>query len=185
MKTFDVTIKGVKPGLLMHRFPELTVAGLATPVKAVGKKKLTGEQEAELAAYRLESGELCQPADAIHQAMIEAAGEFQIQGRGKKTYKSVLKGLVIISPDFISHGTEEYAIDKRVVRIQKARIVRHRPHLPEWQLSFLVQVLDENLLPDEVLSAILAKAGQTIGIGDYRPRFGRFVVTRLNEAKEG
>lgn len=184
MYHIDVTIEGVPPGLLMHRFPEVTQAGLVNPVKLSGKKKETPEDEAEYAAYRLESndgeiGGLCQPAEHIYAGLVKASSDFQIQGKGKKTYRDIIKGLILIDPELIPHNQTEYRIDARPARIQRARIIRHRPHLPEWALSFRMTCLESDLLPVEVLNAILVKVGQAVGIGDYRPRFGRFVVTKF------
>jgi hypothetical protein len=169
-------IKGVEPGLLMHKFPLETEAELQTNTKKVGKHNLSAEEEAERAAYRLETGELYQPAEHIFQAMVKAAGQFQIRGRGKSTYRDVVKGHVVISPECILHGQKVYAIDARPVRIQKARVMRRRPLLAQWELVFGIQVLDDDILPRDVLKAILVKAGEAVGIGDYRPRYGRFIV---------
>ncbi len=177
MQTIEVKITGAPPGLLMNRFPEATQAGLVSNIKLSGKKKPTPQDEAEMAAYRMENGELGQPAEHIYQSLIKAAGDYQVQGKGKKTYRDAVKGNVLVTPEIISHGKKDYRIDARPVRIQRARIVRHRPWLPEWELSFTIQILEPDLLPSEVLNAILVKAGQTAGLGDYRPRYGRFVVT--------
>lgn len=179
MYQVDATIEGSPPGLLMHRFPEVTQAGLVNPIHLAGKKKLTAEEEAELGEYRLENGDLCQPAEHLYAGMVKAAGEFQIQGRGKKTYRDIIKGLMIIDPELIPHNQKTYRIDGRPARIQRARIMRHRPHLPKWSLSFRLTILDGDLMPIEVLNAILAKTGQAVGIGDYRPRYGRFIVTKF------
>ena len=184
MYQVDVTIEGASPGLLMHRFPEVTQAGLVNPVKLSGKKKDSPEAEAEYAAYRLEAkngepGGLCQPAEHIYAGLVKAAGDFQIQGKGKKTYRDIIKGLVLIDPELIPHNQMKYRIDARPARIQRARVIRHRPHLPEWALSFRMTCLEGDLLPVEVLNAILVKTGQAVGIGDYRPRFGRFVVSKF------
>lgn len=186
MYQIDVTIEGTPPGLLMHRFPEVTMAGLENPVKLAGKKKLTPEEEAEYAAYRFEGkngekGGLCQPAEHIYAGMVKASSDFQIQGKGKKTYRDIIKGLMLIAPELISHNQTEYRIDARPARIQRARIMRHRPHLVDWKLAFRMTCLEGDLLPVEVLNAILVKTGQAVGIGDYRPRFGRFVVTKFEE----
>lgn len=172
-------IEGVEPGLLMHKFSAATEAEAQKNVKKSGKSIPTAEEEAEEGAYRLASGELCQPAEHIYQAMCKAATDFQIKGKGKKTYKDTVAGNVVITPEYIPHGTREFEIDARPVRIQRARIVRRRPHLAKWSLEFEIQVLDDDLLPVDVLNAILVKAGESKGIGDYRPRFGRFIVTKF------
>jgi len=178
MKTFEVTIKGVSPGILMHRFPEMTEADLQNSVKPRTRGRGTREEEAESVAYRLETGELYHPAEHIYGAMVRAAGDFQIQGRGKKTYRDLVKGSVIVAPEQIVHNTNDYDIDSRPVVIQRARVIRHRPLLRDWELSFELSALDEGL-PVEVLNAIVVRAGEQFGIGDYRPRFGRFIVTRF------
>jgi len=185
MQRVQVSIAGVAPGLLQHRFPEVIMAGLLTPIKVAGKAKLSPEQEAELGAYRMENGFLCQPAEHIYSSMVRAAGDFQIQGRGKKTYRDGVKGALLVDPEPIiplltpaGKPIKDYVIDGRPARIQRARIMRHRPNLLEWRLDFSLLILEEETLPAQVANAILVKAGQTVGIGDYRPRFGRFTVTK-------
>ena len=40
-------------------------------------------------------------------------------------------------------------------------------------------------MPVEVVKSALDDAGREAGIGDYRPRFGRFIVTSFKEVEEG
>jgi len=164
----------------MHKYSDQAQAEASKVTKKSGRQVCSAEDEAEQGAYRLESGELCQPAEHIYQAMCKAASDFQVKGKGKKTYKGVVAGNVVVTPEFIGHGRNSYAIDARPARIQRARIMRRRPLLRDWSLEFDIQVLDEELLPKEVLSAVLVKAGESVGIGDYRPRFGRFIVSEFN-----
>jgi hypothetical protein len=179
MYSVNAEIEGVEPGLLMHKFGDAAQADSEKLTKKSGGHAPSAKDEAEAGAYRLENGELCQPAEHIYQAMCKAASDFQVKGKGKKTYKGVVTGNVVIAPEFISHGRKDYEIDSRPVRIQRARIIRRRPFLQKWSLSFEIKVLDEDLLPKEVLNAVLVKAGESVGIGDYRPRFGRFIVTKF------
>ena len=178
MRTFSVTIKGVEPGLLMHKFADQTGTDIQNPVKARTKERPTAEEDARMSAYLLSTGELYQPAEHIYQCMVKAASEFQIQGRGKKTYKDLVKGGVIVTPECIPHLDGDYEIDSRPVVIQRARVMRHRPLLKDWELTFDIAVIDDGI-PMEVLNKILQRAGEQIGIGDYRPRFGRFIVTKF------
>lgn len=185
MKTIAVSIVGVAPGLLQHRFPEVVMAGLVSNIKLSGKGKPKPEDEAELAAYRMEDGFLSQPSEHIYSAMVKGASGFQVQGRGKLTYKDSVKGALLVEPEPIiplltaaGKPIKDYLIDARPARVQRARIMRHRPLIKDWRLDFSLLILEEETLPPDVANAILVKAGQTIGIGDYRPRFGRFVVTK-------
>jgi len=179
--TINVKVEGVPPGLLMHKFSLQTEKDLQSAVKQKHATRPTAEMDAEEAAYRDDEGRLVQPGEHIYQALVKASGSFQVQGRGKKSYKDAVKGNVIIVPDFIPHQNSDYDIDLRPVRIQTARVMRARPWLKKWQLSFQIQILDEAMLPFEVLNAILVDAGEKVGIGDYRPRFGRFTVTRFEK----
>jgi hypothetical protein len=181
MERYEVTIKGLEPGLLMRKFSAETLAELAEQTKPSKVNYGTAREQAEQNAYRLKNGELYQPAEHIYQALVKSAGGFLVKGQGKKSYRDVVKGMVIIEPEHISHGRKDFEIDMRAVRIQRARQVRFRPLLRNWQLSFRIIVGDEDLLPGEVLKAILVRSGVTNGLGDYRPRFGRFVVTKFKK----
>jgi hypothetical protein len=182
MKTFAVEIVGSAPGLLMHKFDVEAEADVQAKVKKRARKDDTPEAQAERGAYRMEDGTLFQPAEHIYQALCRAASLFQVAGQGKKTYKDAIKGNVLVEPACIPHGATDYSIDSRRVRIQRGMAIRSRPHLPTWSLAFTLQLIDDDAVPGEVLNSILVAAGQSVGIGDYRPRFGRFIVTKFKAA---
>jgi hypothetical protein len=71
------------------------------------------------------------------------------------------------------------------VRVRGSRVMRTRPQFDDWELYFTVlyepSVLDEN----DVLRFVKT-AGEIVGLCDWRPRFGRFVVTEgLGPAEHG
>jgi hypothetical protein len=66
----------------------------------------------------------------------------------------------------------EYTLTKPV-RVQSARTLRCRPLFREWSLEFVGR-LDESLLDFDAFKTIVARAGQMIGLCDFRPRYGRF-----------
>jgi len=180
MKTYEIKTKicGVEPGLLMHRFSSRDAAALAGTSCKAGKVQPSPEEEARESAYTLPDGELYQPAEHIYQAMCKAGSQFQVKGRGKITFKTIVAGNLLILPEQIPHGTKSYEIDIRpvVIRATRGRIMRARPLLKEWSLEFTMKVLDADVLSSITLNEILWKAGESIGIGDYRPRFGRFTI---------
>jgi len=189
MRKYSVTIEGVAP-LLQHKFGIVAQTELANAVKQHSGQRDYSEEWRET-AYLLDN-EIVQPAEHIWQAMIRAAINFKIKGRGKKTYKDLISSTVIIEPDLIPYGislpqeittdpSQLVYIDVRPVRVQRARILRERLALQKgWSLSFDIFISDDQL-PKEAVKAILDYAGQCIGIGDYRPRFGRFIVTKFEE----
>jgi hypothetical protein len=176
---FSVKIEGSAP-LLMHRF--ITSAEKPKEAKKQDRKGIVRdpEQEAKQAAYILPNGKLYQPAEHIERAMVKAGTSYIIPGAGKKTYKDAIAGGVFIEQQEITHLIQKAVVDIRPVRVQNARIERARMRLDKWALEFSMVVTDERITPD-TLKSILKDAGSFIGIGDYRPKFGRFEVTRFNK----
>jgi hypothetical protein len=166
-----VTIEGTAP-LLMHRYFN------ADEPESKGRKKtgtIDWKAEGEKAAYRDEGGNLVQPAEHIESAMVKAATNFTIPGKRNKTYKDLFKAAVFVKPFMIPHEINEYEIDERRAVVQRNAVLRYRPRLDKWRLSFEIEVLDEQL-DKSVVRDVLDQAGSFVGIGDYRPKFGRFKV---------
>lgn len=180
MKEYDVTIEGISP-LLMNRFAEEKAEEVV--------KRVTGvrvPEDVAVSLYILPNGKIYQPASHIEASMIKAAANFNITGKGKKTYKDLAKSSIFVEPDAIIHQIQEYDIDKRPVvnPVTRGRVIRARPILREWVLSFRIKVLDDQF-PKEMVKNILDYSGSAVGIGDYRPRFGRFIVTKFEQVESG
>lgn len=178
MKSINVKIKGIVP-LLQNRF-----IGEVEESASQRSGVVDRSEEWRDALYFDEEIGIYEPAEHIWGSMIKAAVNFQIPGKGKKTYKDLMKSAIIIDPNKIPLGKKEPdEIDKRPVVIRGSRILRQRPMMKEgWELSFAINLLDEQLQPD-VVKVILEHAGKYVGIGDYRPRFGRFEVTKFTKGK--
>lgn len=59
------------------------------------------------------------------------------------------------------------------VKVGTARVMRCRPTFSNWAVQ-AQGVLDTEVLELDELADIATTAGQLIGLGDWRPRFGRF-----------
>lgn len=70
---------------------------------------------------------------------------------------------------------EQRFYDARSVKVQTARLMRYRPMWLNWWAEFELAFDGEVLDRSQVISAVEA-GGALIGIGDYRPKFGRFSV---------
>ena len=176
MKSINVEITGIAP-LLHHRFQTEEHGENASKSK---KKVYDPTAEAEKCLYRNASGEIYQPAEHIFQSMVKGAVAYKFEG--KKTYKDVITSGIAISPEDIPLITEnDYEIDARPVVIQRSRVVRWRPRFNEWKVRFTIDILDDENISVPILKDILETAGKTKGIGDYRPRFGRFMVSKFEE----
>ena len=175
MRTINVEIQGIAP-LLQHRFPE------EQDDKKSNKRtgRIDYSKQAETALFKNKDGIHYEPSNHIEGALRKGAVQFRIPGQGKKTYKDLVLRSIIVTPDEIPLEPQEYEVDKRSVRVSRARVFRYRPRWDEWTLKFQVQMLDEQFDTD-VLREIFDYAGAAIGIGDYRPKFGRFEVTNFEE----
>ena len=169
-KTVVVTIKGIS-ALLMHKFPMV-------PVEALEKKP--PQEQAELAAYRTEDGQLYVPGLAIQRALVQGA-TFS-KGRGRASLQKEVCACVMVTPEYCILDNQAYAVDSRpvVVPATKGRVLRHRPRLDGWQVSFSVEY-DDALLTETQLRKIFDDTGSRVGLLDFRPErkgpFGRFMVT--------
>jgi hypothetical protein len=194
MYQVEVKVKGLSV-LLQHRFPVPTYEEMG-----VGGKKQTGsknyQQEWRESLYASEKGEIYQPANHFELSMVKAATNFKITGRRGKTYKDLVAANVVIDPERIPFGItvtenddlttdadQPLYLDLRPVVVNRGRIPRIRPAFkPGWELEFVINVLDDEL-PATMLQDILVLAGKTVGVGDYRPKFGRFAVVKFEVAK--
>lgn len=63
----------------------------------------------------------------------------------------------------------------RTVRNQQNRVSRTRPIFTDWRTS-AEGSLDEAILDFRTLVGIVEQAGMYVGLGDWRPRYGRFTA---------
>jgi len=174
MKTVNITLKGISP-LLMHAFP-------VVPIENPPLEKRSVEEQAELAAYRdPDSGNLYVPAVALQRALIAAA--VYSKGKGRASLQKQAAACLYLSPERVDLGVSEYQIDSRpvVIPATRGRIVRHRPRLDEWQITFRLD-FDEDLLTQTQVRKIVDDMCSRVGILDFRPErkgpFGRSMVVK-------
>jgi hypothetical protein len=182
MKKIECEITGICP-LLQNRFPIEDFGENATKSRS---KVVDVDKTIKKALYPDKDGILCHPSEHIYQALRNAGSDFIYEG--KKRMKGVLtSGINIVSlkgTELIPMENQKYDIDVRpIVTGSGGRILAYRPKYNEWKLKFIIEILDDENISVPILKEILEKAGTTKGIGDYRPRFGRFMVTHFLEMK--
>lgn len=68
---------------------------------------------------------------------------------------------------------------RKGVGVNQSRIIRIRPMFPTgWSLNFSVE-FDDAILNEKSLFKSMVDAGTLVGLGDWRPKFGRFTVEIL------
>lgn len=151
--------------LLMNRFSEDESSGR-------GKKQYNDDEECEKRVYRDEEG-VYMPARWIKNMLVNSSKDFKL--RGRKTYRDVFKGGVILDEEFV-RGLQDYKIHKEPVCVQRARIMRVRPVFAKgWEVCFNLTIIDEQIQP-ELLKEVLVAGGKYNGLGDKRPEHGRFEI---------
>ena len=72
----------------------------------------------------------------------------------------------------------------RVV-IQRNAITRTRPcFIKGWEATFILMVLLPEYISLETLNSVINDSGKLIGIGDFRPTYGRFTVIKINQLSD-
>lgn len=181
---YQCRITGVTP-LLMHN------GLLADPcneitrmMKAVsGKRDKTESDHAELSRLEwfgglyVHDGKPVLPGEMIEAMLLESA---------KKKKKGVQAKAGLIVPD---NSVLEYEGPKDIdamwksgkflhkvgVRVQKNKIIRTRPVFYQWAATLDIHFLP-GLLNKSDVEGFVEVGGQIVGLGDWRPKFGRFVV---------
>ena len=172
----NVTIRGTAP-LLMHRFD----GNQDTSKPKKSGTQYNKEEDAKKALYTDKDGNIVQPALNIESAMIQAAVNYLL--KGKKSFKDAFKGGIFVEPNLIPHKIPKWEIDLQGVVVQRSRVMRARPRFDEWELDFQILNIDERITPN-IIKSVLEDVGKFIGIGDYRPRYGRFKVIKFEPIKK-
>ena len=170
-------LRGIAP-ILFHRFTEKAASdgdSGATGGKLTMKAKL---DEAMDAVYRNGTG-LYLPAGNLEPCLVFGAKKAGLK-RGKASLAAFLDATVFCEERELSFGVSEpdgihEVRGRRPPKTGGAMIIR-RPMLKEgWSVSGHLVVTEDYQPPEQVRQALEA-AGLFVGLCDWRPKYGRFVV---------
>jgi len=151
-----------------------------------GKRAKTDADFEELARLEflgglyLHNGEPCLPGEVIEAALVEAARKMR---RGQQAKAGILSNENFpIEYDGPRTANELWA-DERFrltvgVKVQKNKVMRTRPIFREWASEISVDFMPGQLNRAEV-EEMVRTAGTIVGIGDWRPKFGRFMAQAI------
>ncbi len=174
----EVTIEGTAP-FLFHRWNCESVESKSKAKKGSAEKK---SDDVESYVYRNDKGELCIPGEYLRGAIVAAAKYRQDPRSPRKSACDLFKACIISLTPLASLGVKEWDyMDKRRVVIQRSAITRNRPAMAEgWKVTFIFMVNLPEYVDPAMLNETIQSAGKLIGIGDFRPSFGRFNVTKFS-----
>jgi hypothetical protein len=128
----------------------------------------------------LNQGRPCIPPEAIEAAFVEGA---KTRNKGKAAQAGfICKGPALLEydgpQDVDTLWTDERFRFRCPVRIGNARTIRTRPMFRAWRAEIEAEFLG-SLLSREMVVEFFQVSGACKGIGDWRPKFGRFRVDVL------
>ena len=188
MKTATYTIQGITPLMIKSdRSVNPFDPGTQALKALTGKKKKTEDDIADIARVEWmvslydEQEDIFIPGFNLFACMRDA-GKLRKMG-------TTIKRAVIVQDDRVAlqfDGPKKPAdlfkdkafVDIRSVGVSGKRVQRCRPLFKDWRLQFTV-LYEESAIQRSDLDRILQDAGPMIGLGDYRPRFGRFEVVSM------
>lgn len=118
------------------------------------------------------------PADNIWRTIYDSAKKSNQGPRIKEGFlvTSEINPLAYPGPrDLDGLWADKRFVFRKVVRNQQNRVPRTRPIFQQWRAD-CEALLDESVLNFADLQVIAQRAGDLIGLGDWRPRFGRFTA---------
>ncbi len=171
------TLAGTSP-MLFHRWSVEGIAEKAAAAKGSAAKK---SDNLESYVWRTEDGEIGLPGEYVRQSAIMAAKFRQDPRSPRKSAMDLYKAALVSLTELGSLGVSTWDyLDQRRVMVQRAGVTRVRPaFLPGWSASFEFQIQLPEYVPGQDLLEVLVNAGRLIGVGDFRPTYGRFAVTNF------
>jgi hypothetical protein len=177
-----VTLVGVAD-LLFHRWND---DGVAAKSKAAKGSKAKKTDDVESYVYRDQLGTICVPGEYVRQSIIHAAKFRQDPRSPRKSAMDLFKAGVVSLTPLASLGVHAWHYEHRCrVTIQRNGVTRCRPALAAgWSIDLDLLVNIPEYVPPDALQDVLVNAGRLIGIGDFRPTYGRFAVRSFEALQE-
>jgi hypothetical protein len=182
----EVDIQGTSD-LLFHRYSVEAVAEKAAAAKNSAAKK-TDDTESYL--YRDDDGIVCLPGEYLRGAICSPGGAAKYRQDPRSPRKSALDlykagviALTNLAPIVTSDGElakDADYMDRRRVVVQRNAVSRVRPAFHTgWTTTVQFQINTPEYISDKDFKDVLDLAGRLVGVGDFRPTFGRFTVMRF------
>jgi len=183
-----VTLKGASPMLLHNGQTANPLNKFARQLKAVSGKRNKTDEDFEVMAkiefmaglYLNEAGAYTLPAHNIEACMLEGAKKNK-NGRLVQGGAYVVDDPILVFPGSKKSPEELWAGGEHAlmvsVRVQRNRVMRTRPLIPAGWTAEVEVKYDSGLIEEPAIRQALEVAGLERGLGDWRPKYGRFTVS--------
>lgn len=172
-----VRVRGTA-ALLFHRWNNESVAEKAAAAKGSKAKKT---DDVESYVYRNEHGEISIPGRYFCGSIRDAGRYIQDPRSPRKSCMDLFKAGIVPVSDFCSLGSKDWDyLDAQRVGVQRAGITRQRPAFNKgWKTDVALAVLVPEYISPDLLQQAITNAGRLVGVGDFRPTYGRYVIERF------
>jgi hypothetical protein len=162
--------------LLFHRWSNEAVEQKSKARKGSAAKKT---DNVESYVYRNDDGVICLPGEYLRGSIIGAAKFRQDPRSPRKSAMDLFKAGIIATTLLAPLGPKTWDYeDRRRVLVQRNAITRVRPAFRAgWKCSIDLMINTPEYIDPAFLREVLGIAGRLIGVGDFRPTYGRFDVT--------
>jgi len=173
--------------ILFHRWQSDAVEAKSKAAKGSAAKKT---DDIESYVWRNDDGIICLPGEYLRGALIDprnGAAKYQQDPRSsRKSALDLFRAGVVSLTDLavIKRADGEPAetwdyVDRRRVTVQRAGVTRQRPAFNAgWSCEVEFMVLLPQYISESFLRLVLMDGGRLVGVGDFRPTFGRYSITR-------
>jgi hypothetical protein len=174
--------------LLFHRWQSDSVEAKAAAAKGSRAKKT---DDVESYVWRDEDNRICLPGEYVRGSIVDprngAAKYRQDPRSSRKSALDLFRAGVVSLTDLavITKSDGKLAdawdyLDRRRVTVQRAGVTRERPAFAAgWTAEVQLMVLLPQYIDVVLLRQTMNDAGRLVGVGDFRPTFGRFSITRF------
>lgn len=201
LKTIKIKIKGIRPMLHNNGMMADRLYPWKIKLAAIEKTKASKRTDAQWAEYEQlqwlgklywsESRKcIAMPVDNLHACLVAGARKAK---QGKNFEAAVffddehaaaeVKHALSGKTQSEMYADRDYVFRKPVV-IGLAKVISIRPMIPTgWTISTTITYDDSVIANAETVVEAMVQAGSLCGLGDWRPRFGRFIVESWSEVK--
>jgi hypothetical protein len=156
------------------------------------RKKTDADYEAmanieyQAGLYLNNKGQVIVPGRVLESVLVEGA-------KKSKEGKLALSGMFVDTDGILEYEGGAMTLKQLMespehrlcvaVRIGMSKVMRTRPHFKNWRTTFKVSI-NEQVANEAQLKRWLEDAGSYVGIGDWRPRHGRYELENFNAVRQ-
>ena len=174
--TARVTIEGTS-ALLWRRWSCDDVAAKAAATKGSAAKKT---DNIETFVWRNDKGNICLPGEYLRCAVNVAAKYRQDPRSPRKSAMDLFRAGIVCMTELADLKVKSWDyVDRRRVTVQRNGVTRERPGMNKgWRATVDLMILTPEYITASLLREVIVDAGRLVGVGDFRPTFGRFSISQ-------